>query len=142
MRVFIVEDSTALRERLSRIVASIQGTQVVGFAPEANDAIVQIRQLKPDVVILDIRLQYSTGFQVLREVKNSSASADTPTIIVLTNYPYPQYRKKYLDAGADYFFDKSTEIDQVLQVLKRLGKKQGSKPAESLRGQAAHDKTD
>jgi DNA-binding NarL/FixJ family response regulator len=39
---------------------------------------------------------------------------------MFTNYPYPQYRKKYMDAGADFFFDKSTEFDKITEILKKL----------------------
>ncbi len=39
---------------------------------------------------------------------------------MLTNYPYPQYRKKCMDAGADFFFDKSTEFHKVIDVLKQV----------------------
>jgi len=41
--------------------------------------------------------------------------------VMLTNYPYPQYRKKCMDAGADYFFDKSNEFHKVAELLQRLG---------------------
>jgi len=37
-----------------------------------------------------------------------------PAVIILTNYPYPQYRQKCLEAGADFFFVKSTEFDQIV----------------------------
>jgi len=40
--------------------------------------------------------------------------------MILTHYPYRQYRKKYMDAGADFFFDKSTEFEKVIDVLKKL----------------------
>jgi len=45
-------------------------------------------------------------------------------VIVFTNYPYPQYRRKCIDAGADFFFDKSTEFDKVTEVLKQLSQNQ------------------
>jgi DNA-binding NarL/FixJ family response regulator len=41
-------------------------------------------------------------------------------VIMLTNYPYPQYRKKCADAGADFFFDKSTEFDKIAEVFKKF----------------------
>jgi hypothetical protein len=41
-------------------------------------------------------------------------------VIVLTNYAYPQYRDRFLASGADYFFDKSAELDQMLQALDSL----------------------
>lgn len=117
MRVFIVEDSNALRERLSRALSGLHNVEVIGNADNAEDAVDRIPKAKPDVVILDIRLNQSTGFQVLRDLKSHSSS---PTVIVLTNYPYPQYRARYLQAGADYFFDKSSEMDQVVQLLQSL----------------------
>ena len=42
--------------------------------------------------------------------------------MILTNFPYPPYRKKCADAGADFFFDKSTEFDKIPEVLKKLNK--------------------
>jgi len=117
MKVFIVEDSEALRERLSRAISSIPHVEVIGFADNAPDALDRIAKANPNLVILDIRLNSSTGFEVLREIK---ARTPGPTAIVLTNYPYPQYRTRYLQAGADYFFDKSTELDQAVGVIQSL----------------------
>ena len=62
-----------------------------------------------------------SGIDVLREIKQNN---QTPLVIVLTNYPYPQYRRKCMDAGADFFFDKSTEFDKVTEVLKQLKQNQ------------------
>ncbi len=126
MRVFVVEDSESVRERLVKIISGIPGVQVNGWAGDADDATKKILQSRPDVVVLDIRLNQSTGFDVLEHVKKSERP---PVIIVLTNFPYPQYRKKYLGSGADYFFDKSTEFDQAIGTLKKLVKSSG--PASS-----------
>jgi DNA-binding NarL/FixJ family response regulator len=57
------------------------------------------------------------GIQVLEALKKSSME---PVVIVLTAFPYPQYRKKCLRAGAKYFFDKSTEFEQVAEVIEQL----------------------
>ncbi|HZQ06202.1 MAG TPA: response regulator transcription factor [Anaerolineae bacterium] len=114
MKVFVVEDSSLLRERLIRTLNGINGVHVSGSADTAQEAIQAIRQTQPDAIILDIRLREGTGFQVLEAVKKPS---QPPLVIVLTNFAYPQYRKKYLDAGADYFFDKSNEFHQVVTVL-------------------------
>ncbi len=114
MKVFVVEDSSLLRERLIRTLNGINGVQVSGSADTAQEAIQAIRQTQPDAIILDIRLREGTGYQVLEAVKKPSPP---PLVIVLTNFAYPQYRKKYLDGGADYFFDKSNEFHQVVVVL-------------------------
>jgi len=117
MKIFIVEDSSALRERLSRTISSIPDVEVIGFADNAPEAVDRIAETKPNLVILDCRLHDSTGVEVLRQIK---AHGQGPTAIVLTNYPYPQYRTRYLQAGADYFFDKSTELDQAVRVIQSL----------------------
>lgn len=120
MNVFIVENSKSLRDRLSVILSGLAGVQVVGHAATAVEAVEKIGETAPDVVILDIRLDEGTGYDVLEKIKGPDGH---PVVLVLTNYPYPQYRAKYISAGADFFFDKSTELDSALDVLKNLGEK-------------------
>ena len=119
MRIFLVEDASLLRDRLVRQIDAIDGLDIVGHADNAPEAIEQIRQVKPDAILLDIRLKQSNGFQVLEAVKTPG---QPPVVVVLTNFAYPQYRKKFIDAGADYFFDKSHEFDQAINTLKKLKK--------------------
>lgn len=113
----MVENSGPIRERLTRVISGLRGVHVVGYAGSASEAISGIQEAKPDVVTLDILLDQGTGYDVLEKVKSPSAP---PVVIVLTNFPYPQYRTKYIQGGADYFFDKSTELDSVVGVLKKL----------------------
>jgi DNA-binding response OmpR family regulator len=68
-------------------------------------------------VILDIRMPGGNGIQVLEAIKTSTAA---PVVIMLTAFPYPQYRKKCLEVGADYFLDKTTEFERVVEVLEQL----------------------
>jgi len=117
MKVFIVDDSKIVRDRLVILVSDLKKIEVIGQAKSTRQAIVAIRKLKPDVVILDIRMRDGNGIEVLANIKKDKSS---PVIIMLTNYPYPQYRKKCLDAGADFFFDKSTEFERVIEVCQDL----------------------
>jgi len=117
MKVFIVDDSKIVRDRLVILVSDLKKIEVIGQAKSTRQAIVAIRKLKPDVVILDIRMRDGNGIEVLANIKKNKSS---PVIIMLTNYPYPQYRKKCLDAGADFFFDKSTEFERVIEVCQDL----------------------
>lgn len=117
MKVFIVDDSALVRERIITMISEHPGIEIIGQAKNAQEGINSILKLKPDVVILDIRMPGGSGIEVLRNIKKNSSG---PTIIILTNYPYPQYRKKCIEAGADYFFDKSTEFNKIIEVLKKL----------------------
>jgi DNA-binding NarL/FixJ family response regulator len=117
MKVFIADDSTVLRERLVEMLSDIPGIEIMGYAQDVPEALTSIKKLNPDVVILDIRMPGGSGIDVVQDIKRDKRA---PTIIVLTNYPYPQYRKKCLGLGADYFFDKSTEFEKVTEVFKEL----------------------
>ena len=122
MKVFIADDSVVLRERLVTMFADVPGMEIVGQAGEGLEATDAIRRLEPDVVILDIRMPGGNGIDALKSIKKETPA---PAVIMLTAYPYPQYRKKCLEAGADYFFDKSTEFQKVTTTLKQLRGKLG-----------------
>jgi len=117
MRVFIVDDSDLLRQRLGAMLSQMQGIEIVGEARDALEATKLILNLKPEVVILDIRMPAGSGIDVLENIKRARPA---PKVIMLSNYPYPQYRKKAEDAGAEFFFDKATEFDRVAEAVEGL----------------------
>ena len=117
MRVFIVDDSKIVCKGLQQMLINIADVEIVGQAHNAQDAITSISDSKPDVVILDIRLPGLSGIDVLKDIRNKKLPI---RVIMLTNYPYPQYRKKCEELGADYFFDKVTEIEEIPRVIKEL----------------------
>ena len=117
LKVVIADDSALVRERLAALVSDLEHVELVGQASSAPEAFDVIQRLKPDVVILDIRMPGGNGIQVLEMVKTNEAG---PLVIMLTAFPYPQYRKKCLEAGAGFFFDKATEFERVAQVIEQL----------------------
>ena len=117
LKVFITDDSATVRERLEAMVSALPGITVVGQAQDAPEAMDGIRRTRPDVVILDVRMPGKNGIDVLRRLKKMQPA---PKVIMLTNYAYQQYRKKCEQAGADFFFDKSTEFDQIPQALEQV----------------------
>lgn len=118
MRVLIVDDSAIVRERLAALIGQWSLTiELIGQAQNALEAREAIWRLKPDLITLDIQMPGGSGIDVLKEIKKE---ASAPVVLILTNYPHPQYRKTCMQAGADYFFDKSTEFDKVAEVLQEL----------------------
>jgi DNA-binding NarL/FixJ family response regulator len=117
IEVFIADDSLIVREHLVTILEELAGIEIVGQAENVAEAISAIQILKPDVVILDIRMPGGSGIDVLQNIKQNDS---TVLVIVLTNYPYPVYRQKCLQAGADFFLDKSTEFDQIPELFERF----------------------
>ena len=114
MRVFIVEDSGMLRERLEKMLSAIPGAETVGHAPSARAAIAGIEAARPDVVVLDIQLEDGTGFDVMRAVR---ATAPQVRFYVLTNFAHEGYRRMAEKLGARGFFDKSREFAALRDAL-------------------------
>ncbi|MCL5951362.1 MAG: response regulator transcription factor [Chloroflexi bacterium] len=117
MKVFVVDDSTVIRERLKRLLGEAPQVQVVGEAAEARVALAAILDQRPDVVLLDIDILKGNSIDVLKRLKQEQAA---PAVIILTDYPFPEYRQLCLDAGADFFLVKSTEFEQIVPTLQRL----------------------
>jgi DNA-binding NarL/FixJ family response regulator len=117
MKVLVVDDSNILRKRIIDSILKIPGYEISGEAGTSIEAISLLNKLKPDVMILDIRMPDGSGIDVLKDIYVKQTSVVT---IVLTNYPMRQYREKCMELGADYFFDKSTDFDRMTDVLKTL----------------------
>jgi len=118
LTVYIVDDSEVMRERLAESVADIADVEIVGQSGNPFEALDSIRKSHPDVVILDIRLPGRSGIDVLKDIKKESPAT---LVIMITNYPYRQYRQGSMAAGADYFFSKINEFDRIRETLSGIG---------------------
>ena len=115
--IYIVDDVPSMRERLAELVTDIEGVEVVGDAGTPADAIDGILRTRPDCVLLDYQLLDGTGVDVLRAVHPKSPQI---AFIVLTNHATAQHRRACLDAGARFFFDKSTEFSCIRGAIAEL----------------------
>lgn len=120
MKLVIIEDSTPVRHSLKKLLAELEQIQIVGEAETLPAALELIENSKPEVIVLDLVLKDGSGFDVLKSVKNG---AHPPLVIILTNYVSLPFRRKAQQEGADFFFDKSTEFEKVIEVLKQQHEK-------------------
>lgn len=118
LQVVIIDDSVVIRQRLVGLLGEVHGVEVSGVATDGFEGLDTIRKLRPDVVILDIRMPGMGGIELLETLQ--ADDNPSPTIIVLTNFPYPAYRKRCQELGAEYFFDKSTEFAAAVEVLQEM----------------------
>lgn len=121
MKVFLVEDSAAVCERLVEMIEASGGHKVVGKAATYDDAVAGISATRPEVGIFDIQLARGNGIEALAAAKRS-----LPGLIgiVMSNYTTPQYAKASADAGADYFLDKSADFERIQDILSSLQSRQ------------------
>ncbi|QNM95635.1 response regulator [Chitinimonas koreensis] len=118
LRVYIAEDSPAIRDRLVEAIDRDVRMGVVGSGASAAAVIADLDRIAVDVLILDMRLsQGSSGIEVLRHLERQAGTPRRPQIIVLTSYALPNFRQACLKLGADYFFDKSRDYERVGEVL-------------------------
>jgi CheY-like chemotaxis protein len=113
--VLVIDDSTVVRSRLVRLLEELGGVDVEE-AEDAADGLASVGRRRPDAVILDIRLRSGSGLDVLLELKRAPSP---PLVIMLTNHPTEHHRRWCEQHGADFFFDKTSEFEKVLDVLAR-----------------------
>ncbi len=114
MKVYIVEDSPMIRNKTITMLSAIKGVEIAGVSDGSEEALKEILKCNPDIVILDIRLKGGSGIDLLETVKERYPEI---MVVMFTNYNYPQYLKRCRELGADYFFDKSKDFDQVYNVV-------------------------
>ncbi len=127
LRVFLVEDSAILRDRLAEIFASWANVRMVGHAETEAAAETALRTQNWDVLIVDLQLLHGTGLGVLDSLRSHRRPGTT--VIVLTNYAIPSYRARSLELGADYFFDKAMDFEKIRGVFTQLGEMRKAAPA-------------
>jgi DNA-binding NarL/FixJ family response regulator len=127
MDILIVDDSQLVAERLEGMLTQISDElRVIWHARSAAEGRQAFRCGRPDVIILDVQMPGGSGIDLLPEIKRERPA---PIVVVLTNYPFPQYRSRCLEAGADHFFDKSAQFEQVAAVLVDLLRSQAVRSA-------------
>ncbi|SAL61831.1 response regulator receiver protein [Caballeronia terrestris] len=117
LKVFLVEDSSPLRQRIIAMVESIEGVELGGVTEESQAALDGIKATH--AVIVDLRLTGDSGLEVIAGIQRERLPVVT---IVLTNYSDAAFRNACRSAGADFFFDKTTEYELARATIERLAR--------------------
>ena len=117
VRVLVADDSPRLRRLLRDAIEEVDGVEVVAEAADGQEALHRVQACAPGVVVLDLQMPVMGGLLALQHLREAGR---LPRVIVLTNHADVMYREACLEAGADHFFDKSAELDRVLDVLRDL----------------------
>lgn len=116
LKVFLVEDSVSVRERLVDFLSEPGEVEIIGYAETEAASVARLQQDRVDVAIVDLNLKAGSGFGVISALRSQYPVAP-PTIVVLTNYAFPEYEVACRERGADFFFDKSTQFGSVKTLL-------------------------
>ncbi|MFF9509372.1 response regulator [Streptomyces sp. NPDC014724] len=110
IRVLIVDDQMMVREGFSVLLNAMPGIEVVGEAVDGRQAIAQVAALRPDVVLMDIRMPELNGIEATREIVAADADAK---VLVLTTFDLDEYVYQALRAGASGFLLKDASARQL-----------------------------
>lgn len=125
LSVFLVEDNLVIRENLAATLEEMAPVRVIGSAADETSAVAWLAafEIPCDLVIVDLFLQHGSGFGVLQAARHLRPSCAP---IVLSNYASPDVRRRCLSLGADRVFDKSRDIEALIDYCRQLA---GSRPA-------------
>jgi DNA-binding NarL/FixJ family response regulator len=117
MKILIADDSAILRGRVRERLESIGNIEITGEVSSGTEVMNHVNGALPDLVILDIRMPGMSGIEVLGKIKERYPQI---VVCILTSFPSRQYKTRCLDGGADYFFDKSHDIQVMLDTIQGM----------------------
>ena len=138
LAAILIEDSPAIRESLVPTLAELADVEVIATAETADDGIAALHAHSGTwrLTVVDMLLKAGNGLQVLRAARERRSDQH---MIVLTNYATPDIRRKSTECGADAVFDKSTEIDEFLELCRLYAQEEARRVEHAARAALAPD---
>jgi len=133
-RAYLVEDSSTLRENLTGTLRELAPIEPVGSSDSEHEACRWLAANEWDIVIIDLFLRVGSGMNVLQAVRRTRPGQ---RIVVLSNHSSRDVRWRCRQLGADAVFDKSTELEALLDYCAALPEPSGLRDAEAAQQPAA-----
>jgi two-component system NarL family response regulator len=117
IKVLIVDDHPVVRLGLRTMLDSEESITVIGMAGTAREAITEVLRLRPDVVLMDLRMPEMEGTEAIAELRQVQPDV---RILVLTNYESDEYISRALQAGALGYLLKSTPQEEIVEAVEMV----------------------
>ena len=117
IRIVVADDHALLRTGLAGILGSQEDLEVVGEAADGNEAVRVVRELAPDVVLMDVRMPDLDGIEATRQLADSPAR-----ILMLTTFDLDKYVYAAMKAGASGFLLKDAEPESLIDAVRRAAR--------------------
>ncbi|MFC0039208.1 response regulator transcription factor [Actinomadura rayongensis] len=118
IKVLLVDDERLIRAGLAAIIGAEPDLTVAGEADDGAEVLDAVRRLRPDVVLMDVRMPRLDGIEATRRIL--AAVPDPPKIIVVTTFENDEYVYDALKAGADGFLLKRARPDEILHAVRMV----------------------
>ena len=116
-RIVIAEDHTILREGLRALLSSQESLEVVGEAGDGREAIRQVEELTPDLILMDLSMPKMNGVEAIREIKRR---APETKILALTVHKAEEFILEVLQSGADGYIPKDASANELMMAIKSI----------------------
>jgi DNA-binding NarL/FixJ family response regulator len=117
-RCLIADDQAMVREGFAAVLAAQPGLQVVGQAADGADAVRQAGHLRPDVILMDVRMPVMDGLRATREILGAGGSQERPRVLMLTTFDLDDYVYEALRAGASGFLLKDATAADLVHAVR------------------------
>lgn len=121
VKVLVVDDEALVRTGIERLLRGIEGIEVVGVASSGEEAVARARTLRPDVVLMDVRMPGIGGVEATRQI----AEQRTAAVCALTSLPGPDSAASMLGAGAISYLLKSASTATIVDVVRATARGDG-----------------
>ena len=115
IKIFIVDDHDLVRTGISRMLADVTGIKVVGEAASGEDALRLIRDVHPDVVLMDAKMPGIGGLEATRKLLRQNADVRVIAVTACGEEPFPS---RFLQAGASGYLTKGAALDEMVKAIR------------------------
>jgi DNA-binding NarL/FixJ family response regulator len=119
IRVLVVDDEALLRTAFSSLIDAEDDLEVVGEAADGRQAVQIAARLRPDVVVMDVRMPVMDGIEATRQI-TAGQGAGVPRVLILTTFDLDEYVFEALRAGASGFALKSRPLEELLSAIRTV----------------------
>jgi len=123
MRTLIVDDDASFRRRIRELLECEHDIEVIGEAADGQEAILKTRRLKPDLVLMDVRMPVMNGIDATRQLKTEMPELK---VIILSIFRLQEYREAAIASGASDYLTKQFLIEELVPAIRGVFMDAGS----------------
>lgn len=117
INVLVVDDHDLVRTGIRRMLADVAGVSVVGEAASGEEALLRVRELRPDLVLMDVKMPGIGGLEATRKILRSHSDIKVIAVTACDEEPFPS---RLLQAGAAGYLTKGAGLEEMIKAIRQV----------------------